>query len=126
MRSIEQDHPRTGAEDRSVEGSDRIPEAVEIRQLRHRRRLSARDHEPVELVELSGKPDLHCINPEPPEHLQVLAERALQSKNADAGSVGSHHPIVTSVTAAGAGASPGRASHAPWTPNRPGTPKFSE
>ncbi len=48
MRTVEQDHPRAGAEDRRGEAPDRLLEPVEPHQAGDRRRLPARDHEPVE------------------------------------------------------------------------------
>ena len=97
MGAVEQDHPGTRAEDRSIEHPDRVAETVEVRELRHRRRLPTGDHEPVEPVELRRQPHLDRVGAEPAEHLQVLAKRALQRENTDAGSAGSHAPIVTTA-----------------------------
>src|SRR2546423_8647534 len=61
----EQDHPRTGAEDRRLEAPERLVEAVEPRELEDRRRLAARDDEPVEPVQLLRLPDLDDLLAEP-------------------------------------------------------------
>src|SRR6187402_356932 len=48
MVAIDEDHSRARAEDRRREPADRLVEAVERGELEDRRRLAARDHEPVE------------------------------------------------------------------------------
>src|SRR5512134_769464 len=48
-----------------------------------RRRLPAGDDEPVQSCKIPGQPDLDDVGAQPPEHLRVLAERALQRQHAD-------------------------------------------
>ena len=71
--------PKTGA----VEAADRLVEPVEAHQPREGRRLAARDHEPVEPVELLGLAHLDHVGAEPPQHRRVLAEVALHGEHAD-------------------------------------------
>src|SRR6188508_3722653 len=54
--AVDEDHPRTGAEDRAPERPDRLVEPVEPRELRDGRRLPTGDDQPVEAVELLGQP----------------------------------------------------------------------
>ena len=80
---VEQDHPGAGAEDRLLEAPHRLLEPVEPHQPRDRRRLAARDHEPVEPVELCRQAHLDDVRAEPTQHRPVLAEVALEGEDAD-------------------------------------------
>ena len=81
--AIEQDHPRAGAEDWPGEAADRLLEPVELHQPHDRRRLAARDHEPVETLELLRQAHLDDARPKPSQHRRVLAEVSLQGEDAD-------------------------------------------
>ena len=81
--AVEHDHPGAGAEDRGLEGADRVVEPVQPHQARHRRRLAARDDQPVEPLELLRQAHLDDLGPEPAQHRDVLAERSLQGQDAD-------------------------------------------
>ena len=81
--AVEHDHPGAGAEHRLPELADRLVEAVEAHQPRERGRLAARDHEPVEPVELLGLAHLDDLRAEPAQHRRVLAEVALHGENTD-------------------------------------------
>ena len=83
MVAVEHDHPRARAEDRRLEAEQRLVDAVEPHQPPDRGRLAARDDQPVEPVELLGKPDLDRFRAEPPQHRRVLAEVPLQREDAD-------------------------------------------
>ena len=83
MIAVDEDHPRTGAEDRPPERPDRLVEPVEPRELRDRRRLPAGNDEPVEAVELLGEPDLHYVRAGVAQRARVLPESPLQGENAD-------------------------------------------
>src|SRR4029079_8958502 len=50
--AVEHDHPGAGAEDRRRERADRLIEPVQAHQAHHRGRLTARDDQPVEALEL--------------------------------------------------------------------------
>src|SRR5439155_15144115 len=80
---IEDDHPGTGAEDRTLEPSQGLVEAVEPHQAHERRRLTAGDDESVEPVDLFGLAHLHDLGAEPAEHRRVLAEVPLDCQDAD-------------------------------------------
>jgi hypothetical protein len=84
VRAVEHDHPGAGSEDRRAESPHRLVEAVEPHQPHERRRLAARDHEPVEPVELAGDAHLDGLGAEPPQHGRVLAEVALDGEDTDA------------------------------------------
>ena len=83
MLAVEQDHPGAGPEDGALEAADRLLEPVEPHQARDRRRLAARDDEPVEPVELLGLAHLDDVRAEPAQHRRVLAEVALDGENTD-------------------------------------------
>ena len=83
MCSVEQDHPRAGAEHGSGEPPDRFLQAVEPHQAHDRRRLAAGDHETVESVELLRQPHLDHVGAERTQHRHVLAEVPLHSEDAD-------------------------------------------
>src|SRR5262249_2010751 len=83
MVAVEHDHPGAGAEHRAPELAQRLVEAVEPHQARERRRLAARDDEPVEPVELLRDADLDDVGAEAPQHRRVLAEVPLHGKYAD-------------------------------------------
>ena len=80
---VEHDQARAGAEHRLFEGADRILEPVEPHQANERRRLSARNHEPVEPLELLGLAHLDRLRAEPPQHGRVLTEVSLHSEDSD-------------------------------------------
>src|SRR6188508_1490469 len=81
--AVEEDHPRARAEDRRREPADRLVETVERCELQDRRRLAARDHEPVESVELLGETYLDDVRAGPTEHPRVLAKGPLQGQDTD-------------------------------------------
>src|SRR4051812_14864401 len=83
MVAIEHDHPRACADHRPLETTDPLVEPVELHQPRERGRLAARDHEPVEPVELIGLPNLDDVGAETAQHLPVLAKVSLHGQNAD-------------------------------------------
>ena len=83
VSSVEQDHPGAGAEDRLLEAPHRLLEPVEPHQPRDRRRLAARNDEPVEAVELNREAHLDDVRAEPAQHRRVLAEVALKREDAD-------------------------------------------
>ena len=80
---VEHDHPRTGPEHRAVERADRVVDPVERRELRDRRRLAARDHEPVEAVELLRQAHFDGIRAGPAQRAHVVAKRPLQRQDPD-------------------------------------------
>src|ERR1700751_2610296 len=82
--AVEDDHPRTRSEDRAAELAHRLVEPVEPHEPADRGRLAAGDDEPVEPVELLGKPHLDRLGAEPAQHGCVLAEVALHGEQADA------------------------------------------
>ena len=59
---------------------------------RHRRRLAARHHQPVEPLEVGGHADLAHFGAEAPQHLRVCFEVALECQDADEG----HQPRLAS------------------------------
>src|SRR6266851_6542412 len=63
MVAVEDDQAGTGTQDRTVERTDRLVEAVEPHQTHERRRLTARNHEPVESLELLRLPHLGRLDP---------------------------------------------------------------
>ncbi len=81
--AVEHDQARTRAEDRLLEPPDRVFEPVEPHQAHERRRLTARDDEPVEPVELLRLADLDRLCAEPTQHRRVLAEVPLECQDAD-------------------------------------------
>ena len=83
MVAVEHDHPGAGAEHGPANVADRLVEPVEAHQARERRRLAARDHEPVEAGELLGLAHLDHLGAEAAQHRRVLAEVALHGENAD-------------------------------------------
>ena len=83
--AVDEDHPRARPEDGPLESPDRVVEPVQRRQLRDRRRLAARDDEPVEPVELLGKANLDDVRTRGPKRARMLAERSLQRQNTDPG-----------------------------------------
>ncbi len=89
----EQDHAGAGAEDRALEIADNLLESVGTGQLAYRRRLPARDDEPVQALELLGLPHLDRAGAESAEYRHVLAEVALQGQGADANARGIGHAI---------------------------------
>jgi len=93
VRSVEQDHPCAGTEDRRPEGADRLVEPVEGREAQDRRRLAARDHEPGEPCELPGQAHLDDVRAGLPEDARVLAKGALQRQNAYPGTAGHVKPV---------------------------------
>ena len=68
---------------RPLEPADRLVEPVEAHQPHERRRLAARDHEPVEPLELLRLAHLDDVRAEPAQHRRVLAEVALHGEDAD-------------------------------------------
>ena len=83
MVPVEDDHPGAGAEDRAWELPHRLVEPVEPHQPHERRRLAARDHEPVETLELLRLAHLDDVGAERAQHRRVLAEVALDCEDAD-------------------------------------------
>ena len=81
--AVEQDHPGAGAEHRPGELADGVLEPVEADEPHDRGRLAARDHEPVEPLELLRLAHLERLHAEPPQHRLVLAEVPLNRQNAD-------------------------------------------
>ena len=59
--AVEDDHPRTRAEDRTLEAADRLLEPVQADQPHDRGGLAAGDHQPVEAVELLGQAHLDHV-----------------------------------------------------------------
>src|SRR5918911_4338922 len=80
---VEDDHPGARAEDRAGERPQRLVEAVQAHQAHERRRLPARDDEPVEPLELLRQPHLDRLGAEPAQHRRVLAEVPLDGQDAD-------------------------------------------
>src|SRR5256714_2626139 len=97
---VEHDHPRTRAEDRAAERTQRLVEPVQAHQAHERRRLAAGYYEAVEPVELLGQPHLDHVGAEPAQHRRVLAEVALDGQDADGRRAlhasDSREPVVTS------------------------------
>src|SRR2546430_4624933 len=83
MVAIEDDHPRAGAENGTLELANRFVEAVESHQTHERGGLAAGDDQPVQSGELLRLPDLHGVRAEATQHRRVLAKVALQSQNTD-------------------------------------------
>ena len=84
----EQDHPRAGPEDRHPLGdplAQRLEQLEGPGQLRHRRRLPAREHEAVALLELGRPAYGEGAGAELVEHPEVLADVALEGEDADGG-----------------------------------------
>ncbi|MBM2822328.1 MAG: hypothetical protein HW413_1074 [Thermoleophilia bacterium] len=83
MLPVEHDHPGARPENRPPILTDRVIQAVKPGQVHDRRRLTARDHEPVQPVEILGQPHFDHLRAESAQDVGVLAEGALQRKNAD-------------------------------------------
>src|SRR6186997_402833 len=66
--AVEQDHPGARAEHRPREFADRVLEPVQAHEPHDRGRLAARNHEPVEPVELLRLAHLYRLRAEPPQH----------------------------------------------------------
>src|SRR5262249_25589496 len=81
--TVEDDHPRTRAEDRAAELAYPLVEAVEPHQAPDRGRLAPRDDQAVEPVELLRQPDLDWLGAESLQHGRVLAEVPLHGEDAD-------------------------------------------
>ena len=105
--AIQDDHARAGAEDRPAELGNRAIEPVEAHQSHERRGLAARDHEPVEPLELLRLAHLDGIRAQAPQHRRVLAEVALHGQNAD------RHAEKRSRRYSGSAGGRRRASHSP-------------
>src|SRR3954447_6687385 len=69
---VEHDHSGAGAEDRCVESADGLVEPVEPHEAHHRGRLTARDDQAVEALELFGQAHLDRLDTEAAEHRDVL------------------------------------------------------
>src|SRR3954464_7137486 len=85
MLAVEQDHPRAGPEHGRAgldELADRLGEPLALDPERHRRRLPAGDHEPVEPVQVGGHADLAHLGAEVAQHLGVSFEIALKGEDA--------------------------------------------
>src|SRR6476661_6380612 len=80
---VEDDHAGARPEDRRVEPSHRLVEAVEPHQPHDRGRLAARQDQPVEPLELLGQAHLDRLGAEAPQHGRVLAEVSLHGEHAD-------------------------------------------
>ena len=65
------------------ERAQRVAEPFALDAERHRRRLAARHHQPVEPVEVGGHADLAHLGAEALQHLGMRFEVALQGENAD-------------------------------------------
>src|SRR4051794_14469330 len=92
----QQDHPGAGAEHRHpvLGGLAEGLEQVEVAgQLRHRRRLTARQDESVDRLELRGTAYRLCLRPRALEHAEVLTHVALEGEHAYANR-GIHASIV--------------------------------
>src|SRR5262245_2463105 len=81
--AVEQDHPRTGAEDGPRKPPDRILESVQPDEPHDRGRLSARDDQAVEPVELLRLAHFDRLRAKPAQHRRVLAEVPLYRQDAD-------------------------------------------
>src|SRR5262245_20328993 len=81
--AVEDDQSRAGAEHGLLEAPNRILEPVEPHQAHERRRLAARDDEPVKARELLRLAHLDRLRTEPPQHRRVLAEVSLHSEDSD-------------------------------------------
>src|SRR2546430_4044498 len=84
MVAVEDDHPGTRTQNWTVECTDRLVEPVEPHQAHERRRLTARNHEPVESLELLRFPHLDRVDPQATQHRQVFAKVALDGEDTDA------------------------------------------
>src|SRR5215211_7768555 len=84
--AVEHDHPRAGAQHGRAgadELTQRLGEPLALDPQRHRRRLAARDHEPVEPFEVGGHADLAHLGAEVAQHPRVRLEVALEREDAD-------------------------------------------
>ena len=82
--------PSTGVPARD-ELAQRLGEALALDAERHRRRLAAGDHQPVEAVEVGGHAHLAHVGAEAAQHARVRLEVALQREHADERH-GAHQP----------------------------------
>ncbi len=74
--------PSTGLPVRD-ERPQRVAEPLALDAERHRRRLAARHHQPVEPLEVGGHADLAHVGAEALQHLGVRFEVALEGEDAD-------------------------------------------
>ena len=84
--AVEHDHPRARPEHRRAgahQVAQRLGEPLALDPERHRRRLAARDHEPVEPVEVGGHAHLAHLGAEAAQHARVRLEVALEREHAD-------------------------------------------
>ena len=65
------------------ERAQRLGQPLALDAERHRRRLAAGHHQPVEPVEVGGHADLAHVGAEAPQHLGVCFEVALKGEDAD-------------------------------------------
>src|SRR3954451_108831 len=80
----DEDHPCARPEDRRLERTQRLVEAVQLHEAADGGRLPARDDEPVETGELLRLADLDCVGAERAQRGDVLAEVPLEGEDADA------------------------------------------
>src|SRR6266516_3318809 len=92
--TVEQDHPGTGAEHRSLEAADRLLEPVQPDEPSDRGRFAPRNDQPVELGNLLRLAHLDGLRADPPQHRRVLAEVPLHRQDADSRAVS--HPFDSS------------------------------
>src|SRR3954454_4029497 len=95
--AVEHDHPGARTQHRRAgphEVAQRLGEALAGDAERHRGRLPARDHEPVEALEVAGHAYLADLGAEPAQHAGVRLEVALEGEDADQRSCARLHPVV--------------------------------
>ena len=79
--SVEHDQPRAGTEDRLAAGmkaAQWLRQCFALDSERHRRRLAARDHQPIELLEVGRHADFAHSCAEPAQHLAMRFKVALE------------------------------------------------
>ena len=94
--------------------SRRGSQIARMRQLRDRRRLTARDHEPVDVRELRHRPDLDRDGARGREDADVLAEITLQGEDADLQGTAPYQPRSWSRVSSEPISSPCIGSPSPW------------
>ena len=83
MAAVEQDHSGAGAEQRPLEGADRLFQAVQAHEPGDRRRLAAGNDQAVEMVQLLRLAHLDGLGAQPAQHRGVLAEVPLHREDSD-------------------------------------------
>src|SRR4051794_7813296 len=93
VRAVEHDHAGAGAEHRAT-GPDELPQRIRepfaLDPERHRGRLAARHHQPVEALQVSGDAHLARLGAEAAQCLGMRFEVALEGEDAD------HQPRLAS------------------------------